>query len=123
VAETIAGTDPFEGLDFEAVDWAGLTHAYGGAEDVPVLIRSLMSPDSGEWRPKAARLTQADYPFGVQRDSLLRCGVSGGAVSTNVWADDVLNYRKRHAGTNLGASQLAPVSGAGPAAMSRDADP
>jgi HEAT repeats len=48
VVEASAGADPFEGLDFEAVDWAGLTHAYGGAEDVPVLIRSLVSPDPGE---------------------------------------------------------------------------
>ncbi len=48
MAETVAGADPFEGLDFEAVDWAGLTHAYGSAADVPALIRSLMSPDPGE---------------------------------------------------------------------------
>jgi hypothetical protein len=46
VVEAVAGTDPFEGLDFEAVDWAGLSHAYGGAEDVPVLIRSLVSPEA-----------------------------------------------------------------------------
>jgi hypothetical protein len=43
-----AGPDPFAGLDFEAVDWAGLTHAYGSAEDVPALIRSLVSPDADE---------------------------------------------------------------------------
>lgn len=45
---SIGGSDPFEGLDFDAVDWAGLTHAYGGAEDVPVLIRSLMSLDAAQ---------------------------------------------------------------------------
>jgi hypothetical protein len=48
VAEIIAVPDPFAGLDFEAVDWAGLTHAYGSAADVPVLIRSLVSPDVDE---------------------------------------------------------------------------
>lgn len=48
VTEMTAGPDPFAGLDFEAVDWAGLTHAYGSAEDVPVLIRSLVSPDADE---------------------------------------------------------------------------
>lgn len=42
-----ADPDPFAGLDFEAVDWAGLSHAYGSAQDVPALIRSLVSPDSG----------------------------------------------------------------------------
>ena len=32
----------------DEVDWAGLTHAYGTAEDVPGLIRGLLSPDAGE---------------------------------------------------------------------------
>lgn len=48
VTEMTPGADPFAGLDFEAVDWAGLTHAYGSAEDVPVLVRSLVSPDLEE---------------------------------------------------------------------------
>jgi hypothetical protein len=42
-----AGPDPFAGLDFEAPGWAGLTHAYGSAGDVPALIRSLVLPDAG----------------------------------------------------------------------------
>ncbi|MGI5242318.1 hypothetical protein [Dactylosporangium sp. CA-139066] len=33
-----------QGLD--EVDWAGLTHAYGPADDVPALIRALLSPDA-----------------------------------------------------------------------------
>jgi hypothetical protein len=41
-----AAPDPFAGLDFGAAEWAGLTHAYGSAQDVPVLIRSLVSPDA-----------------------------------------------------------------------------
>jgi hypothetical protein len=48
VTELTAGTDPFGGLDFEVADWAGLTHGYGSGEDVPVLIRSLVSPDAGK---------------------------------------------------------------------------
>lgn len=40
--------DPFEGLDFDAVHWASLTHAYGGAEAVPFLIRALVSADAEE---------------------------------------------------------------------------
>jgi hypothetical protein len=42
---------------------------------------------------KATGLTQADYPFGARRGSLLRCAASGGAASANVWADDELSYR------------------------------
>jgi HEAT repeat protein len=41
-----AGSDPFPGLDFEVADWAGFTHAYGSAADVPALIRLLVSPDA-----------------------------------------------------------------------------
>jgi hypothetical protein len=43
-----AGPDPFADLNFEAVDWAGLSHAYGSAEDIPFLVRSLVSPDADE---------------------------------------------------------------------------
>ncbi|MEU8345729.1 HEAT repeat domain-containing protein [Spirillospora sp. NPDC048832] len=39
-------SDPLEGLD--GVDWAGLDHAYGSAEDVPGLLRTLRSPDREE---------------------------------------------------------------------------
>jgi hypothetical protein len=39
---------PSRALISNGVDWAGLTHAYGGAEDVPVLIRSLMSANADE---------------------------------------------------------------------------
>ncbi|MCM0673679.1 hypothetical protein NCC78_02995, partial [Micromonospora phytophila] len=31
--------------DLDAVEWAALTHAYGGAEDVPALVRALYDPD------------------------------------------------------------------------------
>jgi hypothetical protein len=34
--------------ELDAVDWASLTHAYGGAEDVPHLVRSLYSDDAEE---------------------------------------------------------------------------
>lgn len=40
--------DPFEGLDFDAVDWAALTHAYGGAEAVPFMVQALVSADAEE---------------------------------------------------------------------------
>ena len=33
----------FEGID--DIDWGNLTHAYGSADDVPALLRSLASPD------------------------------------------------------------------------------
>jgi hypothetical protein len=36
----------FSGLDFEAVDWGGLTHAYGSAQDVPARIKALVAPDA-----------------------------------------------------------------------------
>ena len=42
--------DPLEGLD--AVGWAGLTHAYGPATDVPLLLRELRAADP-ERREKA----------------------------------------------------------------------
>ncbi|MFD0971687.1 hypothetical protein [Plantactinospora endophytica] len=32
----------------DEVDWSGLTHAYGAADDVPELIRGLLSPDAGQ---------------------------------------------------------------------------
>lgn len=38
--------DPLHGLD--AVDWASLTHAYGDAGDVPVLLRALAGDDPRE---------------------------------------------------------------------------
>jgi HEAT repeat protein len=31
--------------DLDNVDWSSLQHAYGSAEDVPALIRSLVSSD------------------------------------------------------------------------------
>lgn len=46
--DEVETSDPFHGLDFDAVDWAGLTHAYGTAEDVPGLIRTLLSQDDEE---------------------------------------------------------------------------
>ncbi len=39
-------SDPLAGLD--GIDWAGLDHAYGSAEDVPALLRALRSPDEEE---------------------------------------------------------------------------
>ncbi|KAH6969323.1 hypothetical protein DER45DRAFT_548989 [Fusarium avenaceum] len=36
-------TDPLAGLD--SIDWSQLTHAYGPADDVPVLLRQLQSTD------------------------------------------------------------------------------
>jgi hypothetical protein len=39
-------SDFFSGLDFDAVDWVGLTHAYGSAQDVPAQIKSLVAPDA-----------------------------------------------------------------------------
>jgi hypothetical protein len=48
VDETLASPDPFEGLNFDAVDWARLTHAYGSAEAVPLLISLLTSLDDEE---------------------------------------------------------------------------
>ncbi|MEU9075550.1 hypothetical protein [Kitasatospora sp. NPDC048538] len=39
-------TDPLDGLD--AIDWAGLDHAYGGAGDVPGLLRALCGPGERE---------------------------------------------------------------------------
>jgi hypothetical protein len=39
-------SDSFSGLDFEAVDWGGLTHAYGSAQDVPARIKALVAPDA-----------------------------------------------------------------------------
>jgi hypothetical protein len=42
----VGGDDVLAGLD--AVDWAGLTHAYGSATDVPGLIRALTSTEPGE---------------------------------------------------------------------------
>jgi len=39
-------SEPLAGLD--DVDWAGLDHAYGSAEDVPGLLRALRSPDEEE---------------------------------------------------------------------------
>ncbi|WP_149259427.1 HEAT repeat domain-containing protein [Actinomadura sp. K4S16] len=38
--------EPLAGLD--GIDWAGLDHAYGSAEDVPDLLRALSSPDEDE---------------------------------------------------------------------------
>ncbi|MBA9007690.1 HEAT repeat domain-containing protein [Thermomonospora cellulosilytica] len=40
--EQVSG-DPLAGLD--DIDWAGLQHAYGSAEDVPGQLRALRSPD------------------------------------------------------------------------------
>jgi hypothetical protein len=39
-------SDLFSGLDFEAVDWGGLTHAYGSAQDVPARLKALVAPDA-----------------------------------------------------------------------------
>ncbi|MFJ4093985.1 hypothetical protein ACIPYS_20595 [Kitasatospora sp. NPDC089913] len=41
-------TDPLAGLD--AIDWAGLEHAYGDADDVPALLRALGGPEETERR-------------------------------------------------------------------------
>jgi len=41
-----AGTDPFDALD--EVGWEELSHAYGAADDVPDLLRDLMSDDEDE---------------------------------------------------------------------------
>ena len=46
VTEMTGVSDFFSGLDFEAVDWGGLTHAYGSAQDVPARIKSLVAPDA-----------------------------------------------------------------------------
>jgi hypothetical protein len=43
-----------EGMD--AVDWSGLRHAYGAAEDVPALIRALISPSADERRAALTEL-------------------------------------------------------------------
>jgi len=43
-----------EGLD--RVDWSGLRHAYGAAEDVPALIRALISPSEDERRAAITEL-------------------------------------------------------------------
>jgi HEAT repeat protein len=42
----VDAADVLEGLD--AVNWAGLTHAYGPASDVPELIRALASTEADE---------------------------------------------------------------------------
>lgn len=43
-----------EGLD--RVDWSGLRHAYGSAEDIPALIRALISPSPDERRAAITEL-------------------------------------------------------------------
>ncbi|KPM42219.1 hypothetical protein AK830_g4361 [Neonectria ditissima] len=39
--------DPLAGLD--SIDWSQLTHAYGSAEDVPILLRQLQSTNPDEY--------------------------------------------------------------------------
>ena len=61
----MVGPDPFAGLDLEAVGWAGLTHAYGSASDVPALIRSLVAPDADERSKALQGLFSAIYHQGT----------------------------------------------------------
>lgn len=46
-----------EGLS--AIDWDGLTHAYGPAGGIPERIRLLASPDPGQWVPALSELYDA----------------------------------------------------------------
>jgi hypothetical protein len=64
VAEMVS-PDPFAGLDLGAVGWAGLTHAYGSASDVPALIRSLVAPDADERSKALQGLFSAIYHQGT----------------------------------------------------------
>lgn len=55
---------PLKGL--EAVDWAGLHHAYGPAEDVPGQLTALLSADAEERRQAHARLSGNVYHQGTR---------------------------------------------------------
>ncbi|MEV4002433.1 hypothetical protein [Actinomadura sp. NPDC049753] len=55
---------PLEGL--EAVDWAGLHHAYGPAEDVPGQLTALLSEDAEERHQAHAQLRGNVYHQGTR---------------------------------------------------------
>ncbi|WP_308313320.1 hypothetical protein [Streptomyces sp. FB2] len=52
----------FDGL--HAIDWASMEHAYGSAEEVPGLLRSLRSPDAEERRTALDRFYSAVHHQG-----------------------------------------------------------
>jgi len=61
----------FTGID--EVDWASLRHAYGSAEDVPVLLRGLASADPVERASALDGMYGAVHHQGMVYDSTLAC--------------------------------------------------
>lgn len=59
--------DPLAGID--SIDWSKLTHAYGSAEDVPDLIRSLRSNDDKERKGAYYDLQGNIYHQGTRYDA------------------------------------------------------
>jgi hypothetical protein len=59
-----ADSDPLSGLDH--VDWAGLHHAYGPADDVPALLRALLSGEAEDRGRAQYELTGNVYHQGTR---------------------------------------------------------
>ncbi|MFJ7043047.1 HEAT repeat domain-containing protein [Streptomyces sp. NPDC101112] len=58
------GLQPIDRAELEAVDWAGLKHNYGTAEDVPDLLRRCAGPDPGDAEDAAFDLLNNLYHQG-----------------------------------------------------------